>query len=251
MLPNATRDHLQALRLSAMAEAWARQQTDPTMAELSFDERFGLLVDAEWVHRQNRRWARRLREAQLRLAASPEAVDYQVPRGLDRGQFQQLLTGQWILTHQTVLLTGPAGCGKTFLACALGHAACRQDRRVRYIRLSRLLGELLVARLEHTYPQALKAWAQVDLLIVDDWGEPLNAEQARDLWEILDDRYQRAATIITSQVPIAQWHGLFADSTIADAILDRVVHQAYRIELRGESLRKTLPPAAASGTTES
>jgi len=161
------------------------------------------------------------------------------------------LTGQWILTHQTVLLTGPAGCGKTFLACALGHAACRQDRRVRYIRLSRLLGELLVARLEHTYPQALKAWAQVDLLIVDDWGEPLNAEQARDLWEILDDRYQRAATIITSQVPIAQWHGLFADSTIADAILDRVVHQAYRIELQGESLRKTLPPAAASGTTES
>jgi DNA replication protein DnaC len=251
MLPNATRDHWQALRLSAIAEAWAQQQTDPTMAELCCDERFGLLVDAEWVHRQNRRWARRLREAQLRLAASPEAVDYQVPRGLDRGQFPQVLTGQWILTHQTVLLTGPAGCGKTFLACALGHAACRQGRRGRYIRLSRLLGELLVARLEHTYPQALKAWAQVDLLVVDDWGELLNAEQARDLWEILDDRYQRAATIIPSQVPIAQWHGLFANPTIADAILDRVGHQAYRIELRGESLRKTLPPAAASGTTES
>lgn len=250
MLPNATRDHLLALRLGAMADAWSRQQTDPEMAALSFDERLGLLVDAEWVHRQNRRWARRIRDAQLRLAAAPEAVDYHVPRGLDRGQFQQLLTGQWIAAHQTVLITGPAGCGKTFLACALGQAACRQDRRVRYIRLSRLLGELLVARLEHTYPQALQAWAKVDVLIVDDWGEPLNAEQARDLWEILDDRYQRAATLITSQVPVAQWHGLFADTTIADAVLDRIVHQAYRLELRGESLRKTLPPPAATDTTK-
>lgn len=250
MLTNPTRDRLLGLRLSAMADAWARQQTDPESAALSFDDRFGLLVDVEWVHRQNRRWARRVRDAHLRLAAAPEDVDYHVPRGLDRGQFQQLLTGQWIQAHQTVLITGPTGCGKTFLACALGQAACRQDVRVRYIRLSRLLGELLVARLDHTYPQVLKAWARVECLLLDDWGEPLTAEQARDLWEVLDDRYQRTATLVTSQVPVAQWHGLFADATMADAVLDRLVHQAYRLELRGESLRKTLHAPAPTTTTE-
>ncbi len=241
MLTHPTHDRLRQLRLSAFADAWQQQQQDPTVAALPFEDRLALLVEAEWLARQNHRLQRRLREAHLRLAAAPEDVDYQTPRGLDRGQFHQLLTGGWVAAHHVVLVTGPAGVGKTFLACALGHAACRQDYRVRYVRVSRLLGELVVARLDHTYAQVLRRWAQTDVLLLDDWGEPLTADQARDLWEVLDDRYGRGATVVTSQVPVAQWHALIPDGTTADAILDRLVHHAYRVELHGESLRKHLP----------
>lgn len=250
MLTHPTLDRLRPLRLPAFADAWQQQQPDPTVADLPFDDRLTLRVEAEWLSRQNHRLHRRLREARLRLAAAPEDIDYHAARGLDRHQFPQLLTTSWVAAHQVVLITGPAGVGKTYLACALGHAACRHDYRVRYARVSRLLGELVGARLDHTYAQVLRMWTKVDVWILDDWGEPLTAEQARDLWEVLDDRHGRGATIVTSQVPVGPWHGLIPDATTADAIRDRLVHQAYRVALQGESWRKRLPPGDSTRHTD-
>jgi DNA replication protein DnaC len=240
MLTHPPLDRLRQLRLPALAEAGQQQQQDPTVTDLPFDDRLTLLVEAEWLSRQNHRLHPRRREAYLRLAAAPADVDYHAVRGLVRGQFQQWLSTGWVTGHQVVLITGPAAVGKTFLACTFGHAACRHDYRVRYIRVSRLLGELVVARLDHTYAHVLRTWAKTDVVILEDWGEPLTAEQARDLGEVLDARYGRGATIVTSQVPVAQWHALIPDATTADAILDRLVHHAYRIDLKGDSLRQHL-----------
>jgi DNA replication protein DnaC len=180
-----------------------------------------------------------LRRAQLRQHAAIEDVDYRTPRGLDRALFQRLAGGQWIAEHQNLLITGPCGVGKSWLACALAHKACRDNRSVLYARLPRLLEDLALARADGRYPRLLKSLARVELLVLDDWGlAPLTAEHRRDLLEVVDDRHERAATLITSQLPVDRWHDTIGDPTLADAILDRLVHNAHRIALTGESLRR-------------
>ena len=251
LLEYPTRDRLRQLRLSAMVAELDRQQADPDRATLSFEDRLGLLVDAEWLERSNRRLHRRLHEAHLRLVATPEDIDWAAPRALPKPELRALFTSRWVTAHQAVLLTGPTGVGKTFILCALGHAACRADFRVRYYRLPRLFGEATLARTEGRWLTWLAGLARLDLLLVDDWGlDPFTEEQSRELLEIVDDRYGLRATAIASQTPLDQWHGLFPDPTVADAILDRMVHQAHRLALQGESMRKTLSRPADRGTTE-
>ena len=242
LLEYPTRDRLHQLRLTAMIAELDRQVQDPDIATLSFEDRLGLLVDAEWMTRSNRQLQRRLREAHLRLAASPEDIDWQAPRELPAAVLRALFPSRWVGAHQTVLITGPTGVGKSYLLCALGHAACRQNYRVGYFRVTRLFGDATLARADGTWLRWLQRLARYDLLLLDDWGlEPFTAEQSRDLLEIIDDRYQIKATAIATQTPLDQWHGLFRDPTVADAVLDRVVHQAHRLALQGESMRKVLP----------
>jgi DNA replication protein DnaC len=198
-----------------------------------------MLVDREALERDSKRMAARLRFAGLRQQATPGDVDHRTGRGLDRALFQRLTSGEWIERHQNVLLTGPTGSGKTWLACALGHRACRDNRSVLYHRVPRLMEALGLARGDGRYVRMLKMLARVQLLILDDWGiAPLTAEQRRDLLEIIDDRHDRAATIVTSQVPVEHWHEHIGNPTIADAVLDRLVHGAHRLELKGDSIRK-------------
>ena len=190
-------------------------------------------------------------EAHLRLPAAPEDLDWHTPRQIPKPLVQTLLRAQWVEAHQTVLVTGPTGVGKTFLLCALGTAACRQRQRVRYYRLPRLLGESSVAKQEGRWLPWLRQVSRWDLLLLDDWGfSALTAEESQDLFEILDDRYQQRATAIASQVPVDQWHALLPDATTGEAILDRLVHQAHRIPLRGDSMRKILSPSGGPGITE-
>lgn len=239
MIRQQTIEKLHSMGLTAMANALVAQATQPDVQGLSFEERLGLLVDQEWTYREDRRLARRLQEAKLRLPACIEDIDYQQPRGLDRSLMRHLATCEWVRSHQNVLLTGPTGVGKTFLACALGNAACRQGLSARYYRVPRLLSELAVSRGDGTFPKLLSRLARVQLLILDDWGlAPLSAPEARDLLEVIDDRCQTRSTIIAAQLPIDQWHAIIADPSVADAILDRLVHNAHKVVLRGESMRK-------------
>lgn len=251
MIPPTMLERLRQLGLTAMAEEYGRQCQEPALAPLSFDERLGLLVDAEWVARDNRQFARRLREAHLRLSASPEEIDYAAPRQWDRTVVRQLAHGLWVGQHQTVLIAGPTGVGKSYLLCAFGHAACRRNFRVRYYRVPRLLADGVVAKQQGTWFRWLKQLNRYDLLLLDDWAlHPLTVDESRDLLEILDDRYQVRATAIASQVPWDQWHPWFPDPTVADAVLDRIIHQAYRVTIQGESMRKVLSKGPDSGTTE-
>jgi len=246
-----TLDHLRTLGLTAMADEWLRQQQDSGLALLAFDERLALLVDAEWLARDNRRFTRRLHEAHLRLPATPEGLDYTVPRQWNAPVVRQLTQALWVAQHQTVLITGPTGVGKSYLACALGHAACRRHCRVRYYRVPRLLADGLVARQDGQWFRWLAQLMRYDLLILDDWAvHPLSLDESRDLLEILDDRYQVKATLIASQVPRERWHEWFPDPTVAEAVLDRVVHHAYHVAMQGESMRKVLPTVPTSGTTD-
>ena len=239
MLMNQTLEQLRELRLTAMADAYERQCQDIQMNALSFDERFGLLIDQERTERQNRVRGRLLREARLKVSAAPEEIDYGVPRGLDASVMRHLATAQWLVARQNLLICGPTGVGKTFVACALGTAACRQGFHVRYYRLSRLLQDILVGKADGTYPQLMRQLAKADLLILDDWGlAPMSAPEGRDLLDILDDRASVRSTCVTSQLPIEAWYGVFADPTVADAVLDRLVHSAHNILLKGESMRK-------------
>jgi DNA replication protein DnaC len=239
MLRQPTLDRLRELRLRGMADALVRQQENPEAAALSFEERLGLLVDAEWTHRRNTMLARLLRDAKLRLPACPEDVEFSAARGLDRSVWRALFVGDFALHHQSVLLCGATGVGKTYLACALGHACCRLGMRVRYLRLGRVLEEMALARVDGSYGTLLARLAKVDLLILDDFGiAPLSATEARELLEIIDDRYERRSTVVCSQLPLSEWHRAIADPTIADAILDRLVHGAYKFTLSGESMRK-------------
>jgi len=240
MLPHPTLEQLYSLRLDGMAQALEEQRTQPDITELDFEARLALLVQRQCLWRDNRALAARLQHAQLKLPATLEDIDYRHPRGLKRAQIDQLRASQWIERHHHCLITGPTGSGKTFLACALGHQAARDGHRTRYFYAPKLFRELQSAHNDGSLLKRLKQLARTALLIVDDLGiTSATPKQYRDLLEILDDRTGQGSTLITSQFPVAQWHELIGDPTVADAILDRLVHNAYRLELKGESLRKT------------
>ncbi len=241
MLTHPTLDKLQALRLYGMKKALVDQLNQSDINSLSFDERFGLLVDREMMEKENRRLQTRLCKAKLKQQASIEDIDYRQPRGLDKSLMLHLSSCQWIKTHQNILVIGSTGTGKTYLGCALAHKACLEGYSSYYTRLPRLLPEMIIAKGIGTYMKVLKELAKTDVLILDDWGlMTMNTEHRRDLLEILDDRHDKRSTIVTSQLPIKLWHEAINDNTLADAILDRLVHNAHRIELKGESMRKVM-----------
>jgi DNA replication protein DnaC len=252
MLNAPTLEQLHALKLTAMAAAWTEQQPQADLTALAFDERFALLVDAEWRARENKRLTRALQEAKLKLGhACLEAIDYPARRELDKAVIRQLATCRWVDDHHNVLLVGATGVGKSFIACALAHQACRKGYRAGYRRASRLFHELALARADGTYLRLLTKLARVDVLVVDDWGlAPVQDQERRDFLEILEDRYGTRSTIITSQLPPDQWHDDLADATLADAICDRLLHNAYVIELSGPSLRETRAKAQRAGPGE-
>ena len=239
MLTHPTHDRLMALGLAGMAKALEEQRRQPDIEALSFEERLGLLVDREAIERENKRLGNRLKLAGLRQTAIVEDADMKVARGLDKALWSKLVVGDWIARHQNLAIIGPTGLGKSWLACALGHKACRDDRSVVYHRVPRLFDALALARGDGRHARMLKTLARVDLLILDDWGlGAITHEQARDLLEIMEDRHGRGSTIVTSQLAVEHWHELIPNPTIADAILDRLVHNAHRLVLEGESIRK-------------
>jgi len=242
MLTHPTADKLHQLKLGAMAQALTEQAQLPEINSLSFEERLGLLIDYEITERHNRSTTTRLRRARLRQTARAEDIDYQAQRGLDKAVLTRLLTCQWVIGHQNILLTGPTGVGKTYLACALANQACRHGATALYMRLPRLLQELALCRVDGRYMKFLASIAKIDVLVLDDWGlAAYSDESRRDLLELFDDRHARKSTLITSQLPIEHWHENLGQATLADAILDRLLHNAHRITLKGESLRKTKP----------
>lgn len=240
MLNQQTRDQLLALKLTGMCEAFDQQLAQPNTHDLAFDERFALLVERERLHRENRRLTRLLQLARLRENACVEDIDYRHRRGLHRPQMASLASGQWILGAHNLVITGPTGCGKTWLACALGNQACRLGLSARYWRLTRLFDALHIAHADGSYPRLMRTFAKTQLLILDDWGiQKMNAAQRNDLMEIIEERHGRHATLIASQLPVEQWHDYLGEPTLADAILDRLLHNAHRLPLTGESMRKT------------
>lgn len=240
MLTHPTHDRLIALGLTGMAKALEEQRRQPDIAALAFEERLAMMVDREAIERDNKKLTRRLKFASLRQNAVVEDIDLKAPRGLDRELFHKLAAGDWIARHQNLIVIGPTGVGKSWIACALGHKVCRDDRSVLYHRVPRLFDALALARGDGRHGRVLKNLARVELLILDDWGlSSLTAEQRRDVLEIMEDRHGRGSTLITSQLPVEHWHEIIGDPTLADAILDRLVHNAHRLTLNGESMRKT------------
>jgi DNA replication protein DnaC len=239
MLTQPTIEKLHSMKLTAMARAFANQMQSPDMAQLSFEERFGLLVDYQMTDLENRRMQNRLKNAKLRLSASLEDLDFKQGRGLDRSTVMSLALNQWVTSHHNILVTGPTGAGKSYLACALAQKACRDGYTTLYQRVQRLLQEIAVARLDGRYARLIAPIIKCEVLILDDLLiSPLTREEQREILEIVEERYDRKATIVTSQLPVKTWHDAMQDPTLADAILDRLVHNAYKLELKGESMRR-------------
>jgi DNA replication protein DnaC len=251
MLTHPTLDKLQALRLHGMAKALREHLDMPDIATLSFEERFGLLVDREVTARETRRLTTPLRQAKLRQAACCEDLDYRPARGLDKTLMTSLMTCQGGREHRNVLITGSTGVGKTGVACALGQQACRLGFTVLYLRLPRLFQDLLLAQGDGRSPKVMAMRAKTDLVILDDWGlAARNDDNRRDLLEVLEDRQDRRATLVTSQLPVDHWHDALGEPTLADAILDRLVHNASKIALHGESMRKRQAKVTRGGASE-
>lgn len=240
MLQENTLSQLRQLKLTGMAQAFSEQLEQPPIQDLSFNERFALLVDRESLTRGNRRIGNLLRQAKLRQQACVEEIDYQHPRNLNKSQFTSLTSCDFIRQHANLIITGPTGSGKSYLACALGNQACRQGLGVKYILLPRFLEELTIAHADGSYGKLLIQILKVDLLVLDDFGlePPLTPKQRRDIFNIIEDRHQLKSTIITSQLPVKHWHDYIGEPTTADAILDRVLQKTHRIELKGPSMRK-------------
>ena len=239
MLHHPTLEKLHTLRLAGMSKALHEQMTMPDIDTLGFEERLGLLADRELTEREDRRLKTRLRQAKLKQHACIEDIDYRAPRGLDKALIVQLAACRWVQEGLNLIINGPTGVGKTWIACALAHKACRQGYTALYLRLPRLFEQLSLAHGDGRFPKLMDAFAKTDLIVLDDWGlAKLTAEQRRDLLELLDDRHGSRSTLVTSQLPVDHWHEIIADPTLADAILDRLVHNAYRIHLKGETMRK-------------
>ena len=240
MLQNHLKERLSHMRLKGLLEAYSRQQGDPSVKDLSFEERFGLLIDFEWTNRQNRHLVRPLKESGMPGNACIEDIDFSARRNLDRKLIQNLSSCEWLLHHQNIMVFGPTGVGKTYLSCALGHAACRMDYSIRYFRVSKLMEKLQIARGDGTYFKTISSIKRAKLLILDDWGlKPLSAAECNEFLELFEDRFNTGSTIISSQLPLEHWNHALTDPTLADAILDRIVHNAHKIFLKGESMRKT------------
>jgi DNA replication protein DnaC len=239
MLAEQTLEKLTAMKLHGMANALRQWLDQPKNKDLAPADLVGLLTDAEWLYRENRKLGSRLKKARFRLSAAVEDIDYSHARGLTKAVMLELSGCRWVANHQNVIITGETGLGKSYLACALGQKACREGFSVVYRRASRLFDELAQARADGTYPLLLRRLAKAQVLVLDDFGlEVLAAAQRRDLLEVLEDRYGNSSTIVTSQLDTEHWHPVIGDETIADAVCDRLVHNAHRLKLKGESLRK-------------
>jgi DNA replication protein DnaC len=238
-----TLDQLKSLKLIGLLEAWQEQQGHPTYHDLTFDERFALLVEREYLRRQHQRLQRRLKQAQLSTPATLEAVDFTVPRGLKKTQFLEWAQGQWLSQHLNLVVMGPTGVGKTFLACVLADHLCKQGYTVRYFKTAELLADIKFAKVDGSFPKLRKQLAAFDLIVLDEWlRDALSPNDARDILDFLDDRYRRSSCLLATQFPVNQWHPKIQDPTLADAILDRLVHDSLRLPLKGESMRKLTSP---------
>jgi DNA replication protein DnaC len=240
MLQEPMKEKLLAMRLHGMADALKTQEEDPGTRELSFLERLGLLVDHQWNWRQNQALARRLQAAKLRGNACVEEIDYRAARGLDKGVIRALAQESvWVRNHEHIFVLGPTGVGKSFVASALAQKACRDGYSALYTRAAALFRDLAIARADGSLRLLLTKLSRIDLLVIDDWAmAPLSEPERRDFWEICEDRYQTRSMILTSQLPVSRWHEQIGDPTVADGILDRLVHNAHRIEMRGDSMRR-------------
>ena len=239
MLNQQTLDKLYIMKLLGMADGFKEQLQQPPFQDLSFDQRFGMLVDGQWTWKENKRLKRLLKEAKLKLQASVEDIDYKTTRGIEKSVLINLTSCNWIRNHQNLLISGPTGVGKTFLACALAQKACREGFRTLYLRMPQFFYQIALARADGTYGNLMKKFSKTHLLVLDDLGlTSLNDTERRDLLEVIEDRHGATSTLITSQLPVENWHDHIGDPTIADAILDRIIHSAHRIHLKGGSMRK-------------
>jgi DNA replication protein DnaC len=251
MLSVPTEDKLRSLKLFGMLKAFQEQQSQPEITHIGFNERLGLLVDREATERDSRRIITRLRHAHLRQEACIENIDYSQHRGLDKSIIKAMTTGQWLKDRLNVLITGPCGAGKSFIACALSHRACLLGYTALYVRAPRLFNDLTLAKGDGRYQRIMKSFARTNLLVIDDWGlSTLNNNERADLLEILEDRHNTQSTIVASQLPVKHWHETIGNATLADAILDRLIHNAYTIELKGESMRKIKTQKTSKKTAE-